>query len=127
MLETVSATAIENELPLKGSRSQIDRSAEENVEVLERDRLHVTMNDAVQCLQRRPRRAAVPNAFEVGVQIDGMIVQEGLLPRNDSSIASSVETSIEPYYRKVGGMIEMEARIARADEPFCGPSATAVM
>src|SRR4030095_4297106 len=69
VLETVAAATVSDELALQAREIETDRSPQQDVEVLERDRRRVGELERVQDLERRLDRSLVPDPFEVRVQI----------------------------------------------------------
>src|SRR5262249_24107810 len=70
VLEAVAAAAVAQELLLQRRQVEPDRTAQERVEILERDRERMPEVEAAQRLQRRRARSAVADTPEVGVEIE---------------------------------------------------------
>src|SRR6266566_181252 len=71
LLEAVAATAAGDELGLQAFEIEPDRPAEEDVQILERNMRRVRKMQRLQRGQRRLARAAVVDAPQISVEIEG--------------------------------------------------------
>ncbi len=70
LLEAVPAPTPLDQLGLEAIQVDPDRAAQEDIEVLERDRRGVCLMDSIEDLGRRGKRAGIADAGEVGSEIE---------------------------------------------------------
>ena len=70
VLEAVAAAPAAHELLLQRGKIEPHRTAQEGIEILERNRQRVAQMERAQRLQRRRARSAVADAPQIGVEID---------------------------------------------------------
>src|SRR6478752_605758 len=73
LLEAVAAAVTAHQFVHERVMCQFDRPTEQDIEILERDRVDVTGGNGVQDLQRRHRGAAVADTCEVEVEPGGLV------------------------------------------------------
>ena len=73
LLQALAAAARVDQLVLHGGQLEVDLPAEQDIEVLERDRLDVRARDRVQRVQRGGARPVVADASEVAIEIEQLV------------------------------------------------------
>ncbi|AGA28846.1 hypothetical protein Sinac_4669 [Singulisphaera acidiphila DSM 18658] len=84
LLEAVAPTAVADQLGLQARQVEPDRSAEMDVEVLERDPGEVVQWEAFENLRRRRTIAGVTDAVQVGVDVNDADVGGGRIHASDA-------------------------------------------
>jgi hypothetical protein len=69
LLEAITHSAIVDELALERFHAQVDRPPQQDIDVLERNRLHVRPHQRVQRGERRRARADIPDSRQIGIEV----------------------------------------------------------